>query len=206
MPGQASQGDDASHRRPPGPGRPAVVWSPRPCQPGPPAGRGRGCLRPRGRADHGHCRCANLTATNSLLRYSDSYPLDAEPQAVHREAPTCQVVNMAVIKRRASYYLIPASPARDVLVRVLCHQCQDFRPQAPRFRMSWDCRRCWSFPAPAGPSDDQDRTGGMMHAVLADRAEHRPGESAMSPAAHHQHVRPAGGPHQHLGGMPLHDG
>jgi len=45
-----------------------------------------------------------------------------------------------------------------------------------------------------------------MHAVLADRAEQRPGESAMSPAAHHQHARPAGGPHQHFGGMPFHDG
>ncbi len=36
----------------------------------------------------------------------------------------------------------------------------------------------------------------MMRALLADRAEQRPGESAMSSAAHHQH----------LGGMPLHDG
>ena len=42
----------------------------------------------------------------------------------------------------------------------------------------------------------------MMHAVLADRAEQRPRESAVSLAAHHQHVRAAGGPHQHLGGMP----
>ena len=41
-----------------------------------------------------------------------------------------------------------------------------------------------------------------MHAVLADRAEQRLGESAMSLAAHHQHVRAACGPHQHLGGMP----
>ncbi len=37
----------------------------------------------------------------------------------------------------------------------------------------------------AGSPDDQDWAGGVVHAVMADRAEQGRGELAMSPAAHH---------------------
>ena len=51
---------------------------------------------------------------------------------------------------------------------------------------------------------DEDRARRVMHAVLADRAEHRLGQAAVAPRAHHEQVGSLGHIHQHLSGAAFH--
>src|SRR5208283_4260285 len=57
---------------------------------------------------------------------------------------------------------------------------------------------------PLRGGDDHHRAPRVGHDVLADRAEHRPDESAVSVRADHQHVASADAVEQHLGGVPFH--
>jgi hypothetical protein len=50
-------------------------------------------------------------------------------------------------------------------------------------------------------ADHDNRAVRVMHTVLADRAEQRFGESAVSAAAHHQEIGSVGGIEQHLRGI-----
>ena len=60
-------------------------------------------------------------------------------------------------------------------------------------------QRCRSPSVP----QDQNGTGSVVHAVLADRAEQHSGEPAVSPAADHEQVGTLGRAHQHVRGVPL---